>query len=397
MYLENGTISERQAFRIGLLENITIGIVVIPYITTRAAGTGHVWSFCLGLLFACLYGVLVYGFSRWFSEGLVKALNDNLGWYAGLIDFIYILRYVLRSAVILLFFSTIIHEYMLRSMNIWVIAVPFAFICGYGALRDIERRGRLIELLFWWMIVPLILVAVFAISNVEWRSLPEALWGRADFTEAGSFGGILQGAYLVFLVLSGMELMIFTLPRQKQNNWGNGLKMLVWIVIAIALSYMFIIGILGAEWTGANSTAALNVMEASSFPGGLVERLDYPVLAFWVIGVFAVISGYLFYAKEFAGMLVSRYEPENQSSRKKNVQGTERMGRHSIIMLILVALLLAAMWGWCRREVARIMAWYMVWLDVGIGVVVPLIVALARYIAGKRRDDAGKRKYERGR
>lgn len=397
MYLENGSISERQAFRIGLLENITIGIVVIPYITTRAAGTEHVWSFCLGLLFACLYGVLVYGFSKWFPEGFVKALNDNLGWYAGLIDFIYVLRYVLRSAVILLFFSTVIHEYMLKSMNIWVIAVPFAFICGYGALRDIERRGRLIELLFWWMIVPLILVAVFAISNVEWRSLPEVLWGRADFAETGSFGGILQGAYLVFLVLSGMELMIFTLPRQKQNNWGNGLKMLIWIVIAITLSYMFIIGILGAEWTGASSTAALNVMEASSFPGGLVERLDYPVLAFWVIGVFAVVSGYLFYAKEFAGMLVSRYEPEIQGSRRKNAKGTERMGGHGIIMLILVALLLAAALGWCRRETARIMAWYMVWLDVGIGVVVPLIVALARYITGKRRDNAGKRKFERGR
>lgn len=395
MYLENGIISERQTFRIGLLENITIGIVVIPYITTRAAGTEHIWAFLLGLLFACMYGVLVYAFSKWFPEGLVKAINDNLGWYAGLIEFIYILRYVLRSAVILLFFSTVIHEYLLRSMNIWAIAVPFAFICGYGALRDIERRGRLIEMLFWWMIVPLILVAVFAISNVAWRSLPEELWGRSNPAKAGSLGGILQGAYLVFLVLSSMELMIFTLPRQKQNNWKNGLKMLLWIVIAIMLSYMFIIGILGAEWTGAGSTAALNVMEASSFPGGLVERLDYPVLAFWVIGVFAVVSGYLFYAKEFAGMLVSRYEPESQSSRRK--QGTERMGGHSIIMLVLIALLLAAMWGWCRKDAARFMAWYVVWLDVGIGVVVPLIVALARYMAGKRRDAAGRRKFEQGR
>lgn len=397
MYLENGIISERQAFRIGLLENITIGIVVIPYITTRTAGTEHIWSFCLGLLFACLYGVLVYAFSKWFPEGFLKALNDNMGWYAGLIDCIYILRYVLRSAVILLFFSTIIHEYMLRSMNMWVIAVPFVLICGYGALRDIERRGRLIEMLFWWMIVPLILVAVFAISNVAWRSLPEELWGRANPAEAGSFGRILQGAYLVFLVLSSMELMIFTLPRQKHNNWKNGLKMLIWIVIALALSYMFIIGILGAEWTGASSTAALNVMEASSFPGGLVERLDYPVLAFWVIGVFAVVSGYLFYAKEFAGMLVSRYEPEIQSSRRNKKQGTERMGSHSIIMLILIAFVLAAMWGWYRNEAARFMAWYMVWLDVGISVVVPLIVALARYITGKRRDAAGRRKFERGR
>lgn len=397
MYLENGIISERQAFRIGILENITIGIVVVPYITTRVTGTEHIWAFGLGMILACLYGLLVYGFSKWFPEGLAEAINNNLGWSAGLIDFVYAMRYVLRSAVILLFFATVIHEYMLRSMNMWLIAVPFAFICGYGALRDIERRGRLLEMLFWWMLVPLILVAVFAITNVEWRSLPEELWGGAGFSGTGSFGRILQGAYLVFLVLSGMELMIFTLPRQKQNNWKNGLKMLVWIVIAITLAYTFIIGILGVGWTKSESTAALNVMEASAFPGGLVERLDYPVLAFWVIGVFAVISGYLFYAREFAGLLISHHEPNLQKRRKKNSNDTERMGKQSLIVLALIAVLLLAMWGWSSAVVSRWMAWYMVWIDVGIGVLVPLIVALVRYMGQCRRDDVGKKRFEQER
>lgn len=397
MYLENGIISERQAFRIGLLENITIGIVVVPYITTRVAGTEHIWAFGLGMILTCLYGLLVYGFSKWFPEGLAEAINNNLGWPARLIDFVYAMRYVLRSAVILLFFATVIHAYMLRSMNMWLIAVPFSFICGYGALRDIERRGRLLEMLFWWMLVPLILVAVFAISNVEWRSLPEELWGGADLSGTGSFGRILQGAYLVFLVLSGMELMIFTLPRQKQNNWKNGLKMLVWIVIAITLAYTFIIGILGVGWTRSDSTAALNVMEASAFPGGLVERLDYPVLAFWVIGVFAVISGYLFYAREFACLLISHHEPDLQKRRKKNSHDTERMGKQSLIVLALIAVLLLAMWGWSSDVVSRWMAWYMVWIDVGIGVLVPLIVALVRYMVQRRRDDVGKKRFEQER
>lgn len=364
MYMKNGKISERQAFRVGLLENITIGIVLIPYITTSIAGNRHVWALYLGILFTCLYAALIFGFSKWFPEGLINALNDNLGPARGIFDIVYAFRYVLRGALIMLFFVTVIHQYMLKSMNVWVIAVPFALICGYGALRDIEKRGRLLELLFWWMIVPLILVAAFAISNVDWDSLPRELWGNGLAFSRWFSEGVLPAAYMSFLVLSSMELMIFTLPRQKQNSWKNGLKILVWIVIAVVLAYVFIIGILGADWVRTGSTVSMNVMEASAFPGGLVERMDYPVLAFWVIGVFAVISGYLFYARQFADRLF----------RVESTKG------HSLIMLCVVALLLFGMWCWSKQSCAVWLVRYMIWIDIGISVLVPLLVLAVRAV-----------------
>lgn len=363
MYMKNGRISERQAFRVGLLENITIGIVLIPYITTSMAGDLHVWALYLGILFACLYAALVFGFSKWFPEGFISALNDNMGWAGRVFDIVYVLRYVLRGALIMLFFATVIHEYMLKSMNIWAIAIPFALICGYGALRDIEKRGRLLEFLFWWMIVPLILVAVFAITNVDWGSLSGELWGNGmPLFSRWHMNGILPAAYLSFLVLSSMELMIFTLPRQKQNSWKNGLKILVWIVIAVVLAYVFIVGILGADWVKTGSTVSMNVMEASAFPGGLVERMDYPVLAFWVIGVFAAISGYLFYARQFAGRLFQ----------------VEAAKGHSLLVLCVVILLLLGMWCWREPSCAAWLVRYLIWMDIGVSVLVPLLVLAVR-------------------
>lgn len=365
MNLENGRLSERQVFRIGLLENITIGMVCIPYITTRIAGDRHVYAFCVALVFLCIYGLVIYGFSKWFPEGLVRAVNDNMGWACRVVDLIYVFRYVLRASVILFFFSTVIHRYMLRSMNIWIIAVPFVFICGYGAMRDVEKRGRLLELLFWWMIVPLILVAVFAVSNIDWQSLPPELFGER--LSGGSLPDIFLGAYLAFLVVSSVELMTFTLVTQKQNHWKNSLKILIWILIAMILAYVFIIGILGSDWVRADSTATLNVMEASALPGGLVERLDYPVLAFWVIGVFAVISGYLFYAKEFAGAMFDK-------------KSDHRSAVTVCIPFLLVLLVLIGMWILGNAVRARYVMWYLIWIDVGISVLLPLVVALVRCV-----------------
>lgn len=359
MNIDNGIISKRQAFRIALLENITIGMVIIPYVTTSVCGGRHMWSFLAGIMFICFYGCLVYLFSKWFPEGLVTAVDENMGCMAALLETIYALRYILRAAVILCFFAEVIHRYMLRSMNVWVIAVPFLLVCGYGALRDIEGRGRLMELLFWWMIVPLILLAVFSITNVGWSELPDEMLVYTDVA-GNDIGKIFLGGYLVLLSTSGIELMTYTLVKQKENNWKNALKMLVWLIIAILLAYVFVIGILGCEWVSSDDMAALNVMEASAFPGGLVERMDYPVLAFWIIGVFAVASGYMFYAKIFVNKLCGR-------------------GRWWQMPAILL-LTLVMMGGLSIDSFGRIASYYILWADFAISIIVPVAVYMVKHI-----------------
>lgn len=362
MYLDNSKISERQCFRMGVLENIAVGIVITPFITVNVAGGWHFAALITGLAMTLIYGIAIYAYSKSFPEGFIDALNDNLGGWGKLVDIVYALRFIIRASFIILLFGTIIREYMLRSYNLWLLIVPFVIICGYGASRDIERRGRLIELLFWWMIVPLIVTAVFSISNIDWGGLPERLKGL-DYTGGiEGVGSTLKAGWLVLLVLSSVELMMFTLSRQKENNWRNALKTIIWILVAVLFAYIFIIGILGGLWVGSSSTAALNVMEASAFPGGTVERMDYPVLAFWIIGVFAVVSGYMFYAKEFAGKLFK----------------TESSGCYWWIILGIIILVLLETWGWSVGSWAGFMVKYLVRFDLAVSLLIPLIVLAVR-------------------
>ena len=117
MYLENGKISERQCFRIGVLENVALGIVLIPYITANVAGDWHFPSLVIGLIFTGIYATVVYFLSKGFPEGMISYISESLGIFGKIIQGIYILRYAVRGGLIIIFFGSIIQEYMLRSFD----------------------------------------------------------------------------------------------------------------------------------------------------------------------------------------------------------------------------------------------------------------------------------------
>lgn len=357
MYLENGKISERQCFRIGVLENIALGILVIPYITSNVAGKWHFTALLLGLFFTFLYSLAVYFLSREFSQGLIVYIGESFGITGKLILGLYFLRYIIRGGLIIIFFGGIIQEYMLRSFNMTWIIIPFVVICCYGAGNDLEKRGRLMELLFWWMLVPIILVGVFSISNLDWKAVPLMFSTLSMRGLGGEASNVLLGGYLVLVCLSSLELMMFTLTGQKKNSWENALKTILWVMIAVFMSHIFIVAILGREWTGVSSTSVFSVMEATSL-GGTVERMDYPVLTFWIIGVFATVSGYMYYSKELVNVI---------SGKKRNWS------------VALIGLLFAlSTYIWRITDVAKVLTWYTVWVDIWIGLLIPVVFLFIR-------------------
>ncbi|MCM1399292.1 MAG: spore germination protein [Clostridium sp.] len=354
MYLDNGKISTRQVLRIGILENIPIGIILVPFITTRLAGTYHIFALFFGLVLFSLYALLIYGFSRSFPLGFIDTLHTSMGLFGRILEGIYSLRYIIKASLVALFFSLIVRQYMLRSFNLWAIIISFVLICGYGSARDIEKRGRLLEFLFWWMIVPLIFVVVFSITNIQWDifSIPPM-----DISVIAS-GDLWAGSYGVLIVLSSVELMIMTIHRERKHQWKNSLNIFIWIVISIILSYIYVVGILGEGWVRNGQGSALNVMQASSFANGTVERLDYPIFAFWIIGVFATASGFMFYAKEFAGSML-------RLERAKSYKWVTC----AITLLVLITMLLYN-FSWFREFAVA----YILWADIAISLLVPSIL-----------------------
>lgn len=360
MYLDNGKISGRQALRVGILENIALGIIFIPYLVTGLAGKYHALALVLGLILFTCYSLIIYFYSVSFPMGFIDTLHTSMGGFGRVLEGIYALRYMIKAAVISVFFALIVQEYMLRSFNLWAILISFILISGYGASRDIEKRGRLLEFLFWWMIIPLIFVAVLSVTNIKWDAFSWPVLNAGAFKQEN----ILEGSYAILIPLSSVELLMMTLHREKKRSWKNDINILLWIIITMVLAYVFVVGILGAGWAGSGQGSALNVMQSSSVSSSTVRRLDYPVFAFWIIGVFATVSGYIFYAKEFTGSMF-RLEKEKSYGR-------------ALIIITLLVLIFVALFnvGWWRSFVVT----YIIWADIAISLLVPgILLVISKY------------------
>lgn len=385
MRLDNGNISERQNFRMGILENITLGIIVVPYICTSNAGGWHYMAFALGLIFTFVYSFIIYFYSKAFPQGMIEEMDELLGRGGRVIDIVYVLRYIIKASLIILFASFVLREYMLRSFNLWIIIISFTVICGYGASRDIEKRGRLIELLFWWMIVPLILVAVFSVSNVNWQI--KGITGSVDYEK------IFMGGYQMLIVMSSLETMLFTLTKVKKGGWSNYLKTIIWILVSVLFSYIFVQGVIGEKWAKKSSMSVLYVMEAARFPGG-IERMDYAVVAFLLIGIFSVVSGYMFYAKEFLRVTFSK----RWNTFEKNENGTinnnfvEEVSDKWWTIVLVMILTVGGVWLWSLYDISDILYYYLLWFDIGISLIVPLFLLFVKLIKTKRMSGAGLKK-----
>lgn len=295
----NGKLSKRQWFRMSFLECIAISMLMIPYISLKLAGQYHVVALFFGLALAVLYGMLLTLLATKYPDGYVNAIRNHMGGFAGVFDVVYAIRYVLRAAFIALFFAMVVQQYLMRSFSLYTIVISFLVLCGYGASKTMEGRGSMFELLFWWMLAPLILLVVFSISNLDIGML------QAEVSSHAGMRGIVKGGYGILLALSPFEFQIYSQTCVKDFSKNDAWKLFVWVAFSVLFAYLFIVGILGAGWTESDIAASFNVMEAAAFPGGTVSRLDYAVMAFWVIGVFAIVSGYLHYAGNYVFSLCS--------------------------------------------------------------------------------------------
>ena len=352
MNLTDGKISKRQWFRMSYLECVTISMMMIPYITLSLAGKYHVAALVIGLGLVVFYGALMLYLAKFVPCGYINAIRNHMGWTSGILDVLYAIRYLMRATLIAVFFSMILQKYLLSSFSVWWIFLPFLGITLYGASKTMEGRGRMFELLFGWMVVPLILIVVFSVSNIDIGAIV------AGITSQSRVSGVFKGAYAILLALSPLELQLYSRPCVKEKDKMGAIRLLLWIVFTIVFAYLFIVAILGYGWTASETTASFNVMEAASFPGGAVARLDYLVMSFWIIGVFAVVSGYLHQTRDF---LYSLCEVKHRSGRVI-----------TFVVMFVFACLIA--YGMQFESVVKYGMRYFLYADLAIGILFPLIV-----------------------
>lgn len=293
MLASNHTISTRQLKRLFIMEVFGASAILIPSIATRAAGKDGILAVVCSMAAILLYSCLLLKVTgSCFFKGYWQEIKEGLGGF-GLWFFLilYFVRFFIRGYVVLKMFTEMIGESLLPNQSAGWIAVPVLFVAGYGAMLDLEGRGRFIELLFWWMFVPIGIVFLLSLGKVDYQ-----MW-LPDF-QTESFH-ILKGGYEIMLTYLPLEFLLFLVPEVKEGNpVKHGMTGVLTVLILNLVLYIVTVGLLGIKGTQKSLLSTLNIMQLVEIPGGVLERFDLFMIVFWLIGLFTLLSGYVFYTTE---------------------------------------------------------------------------------------------------
>lgn len=320
MFSQNGKISEKQMRRMLILPVYASLIFVIPHLAAWLFGESIVFGLIVFFVFACIYVACIYGLSSRLRKtgekyGITMGFEKNgtvpvlkMDPAGRLLMLLQVLRLTVRLAFYVCLSVEVLREGQVPFMpknaggNVggFLAALPLLLVALYGAGKCMEKQGRLYELIFWLLFIPLVLVLVFGILEVDF-SVFVPKWNV-------SFQALLFRGYLLLPFLMPVENYLLLRPFLQEKEQGDRRKdgassffAILKTVLLVCVLTLFILGIYGIQGAGQKEMLTVAIMRYIRLPLGIVERVDVLLVWFFVIGCFVLVSQTL----NYAGMLLS--------------------------------------------------------------------------------------------
>lgn len=305
MFSYNGKISEKQLRRMVLLPVFASVIFVLPYLAARLFGASIVPGLLVFFAFAGVYVLYVYGMGEWFEksrkgtgkEGYISVISES-GIIGKTLSLVQLARLVVRLAFYILLAIAILEEaqvpFMVKTPDeIYtdvLVVLPLLLVGVYGANVQVEKQGRIHEVLFWLLFIPFLVMMLFGLQEVDY----DVFVPKVD----KSFGSLLLYGYVLLVFVLPVENYLYLRPTLRQHKERNHscIAVILTVVLAIIIT-LFIIGIYGLRGAADNPLTVIDIMRYIQLPFGVLERFDVLMIWFFMIGCFLLICGTLYFAK----------------------------------------------------------------------------------------------------
>ena len=289
MFADNQRISRRQLKRQFVLS--LVGIFLLFQAGEIASGGGNsVAGMVIGLGFLVLY---------LFFLVRASAAYGNLEKYFGcigkwLISLVYLSFLVLSGSILREKISFLTERYLLTGVPLPLISAVFILASGLGMGNEVQRRGRLSEISFPWVIGILVLLLIFAAFHLH----------APDFSmmEPWSAETVAEGAYQYFTVGTSVSLAAFLLSRvdkgSRTEKGGTFRSLLHGLLLASAIllaAVVILLGVYGFAGVRDREFPILDLMAGTGLPGGFLKRFDIVWLAVLVFSLLFSLGSILFY------------------------------------------------------------------------------------------------------
>lgn len=273
-------ITARQGNRIMILEIFSAAAMFLPQIALQK-------SYHSGIVVVVMASVMA-GIYLWIVDHAARGVSiENVLKRYRFAAIIYYVRFLLNGAFFYLCILYLTKKYLLPDKSTFFIGFPLLLLAYLMNQGGLTKRGRVMEGIFWFVLLPLIFVLILSMTNLSWDELVVRSWRGNE---------MINGSILVFALIHPIEFVWFY--RGDMKDGPIRMRSFAGLMILFLGVFASTVGSLGKKLTMVDPEPVMSMAQGVAMPGGIMARLDLFLIAFWIVGVFCVFSGYLFYGNE---------------------------------------------------------------------------------------------------
>ena len=290
-FAQNESISPRQLYRLYVFNLLGVGTLVLPNNLAKLGKYAFI-SIALGVFMAWLF-MWIVSEVRERRKTIYDRSIDKTKYAKMLIYDLIIAIYELSQAAFLAWiFVKLIRDSLIPDESFTVVLLVIMAVCAYALSGGVECRARVYEVVFFFVLIPLAAMLLFAISDVRFDYLMIKDRVGVDF----GIADIFAGAYYVFAASISVFNILFVKERTVSQIRGSVSKAIFTYAGILFLLYAVLLGSFGKYSLSEIEFPAVVLMSDVQIKGSFFKRADALMLSVWFFTLFSVLNMSLYYA-----------------------------------------------------------------------------------------------------
>lgn len=290
-FAQNESISPRQLYRLYVFNLLGVGTLVLPNNLAKLGKYAFI-SIALGVFMAWLFMWIVSEVRERrktiYDRGIDKTKYAKMLIY----DLIISIYELSQAAFLAWIFVKLIRDSLIPDESFTVVLLVIMAVCVYALSGGVECRARVYEVVFFFVLIPLAAMLLFALSDVRFDYLMIKDRVGVDF----GIADIFAGAYYVFAASISVFNILFVRERTaSQIRWSVSKAILTYAGILFLL-YAVLLGSFGKYSLSEIEFPAVVLMSDVQIKGSFFKRADALMLSVWFFTLFSVLNMSLYYA-----------------------------------------------------------------------------------------------------